>query len=208
VPQPRESRSLVPLEVLAVLAIAIAPLPDMVPVALPLLVVGSLSRWIRRRSWADVVRGPIDRAGIGALAGVLAAGAAVVIGTPAIEALASRAVEWSSYPVVRGNATVFAMVALYVGATAVATELALRGWIVERVLELSPGPAILPILVGAFAEALITPGDLAARLGGGLFGAGLGWMYVASGRSVLAPVCARLVFELGIVLLQALRLVG
>ena len=97
---------------------------------------------------------------------------------------------------------------MYVAATAIAVELALRGWIVERVLELSPGPVVLPVLVGAFAEALITPGDLAARLGGGLFGAGLGWMYVASGRSVLAPVCARLVFELGVLLLEAMRLVG
>ena len=107
-----------------------------------------------------------------------------------------------------GNATVSVMVAAYVAATAVSTELALRGWIVERVLELSPGPPVLPVLVGAIAEALVTPGDLAARLGGGLFGIGLGWMYVAGGRSVLAPVCARLVFELGVVALEALRLIG
>ena len=207
-PEPRESRNLVPFEVLAVLAIAIAPLPDLMPAALPLLVAGSLSRWMRGRSWADVVRGPADRAAAGALAGALAVGFAVLAGAPAIEAFSFRAVEWSTYPVVRGNASVLAMVAVYVAATAVATELALRGWIVDRVLELSPGPPILPVLVGAFAEALITPGDLAARLGGGLCGGGLGWMYAASGRSVLAPVCARLVFELGVVFLQAMRLVG
>ncbi len=97
------------------------------------------------------------------------------------------------------------MFAVYVTATAVATELALRGWIVERVLELSPGPPVLPVLVGAIAEALVTPGDLAARLGGGLFGVGLGWIYAAGGRNLLAPICARVVFELGVVLLEALR---
>jgi hypothetical protein len=208
VPAPREARNLVPVEVLAVLAIAIAPLPDALPAAIPLLVAASVSRWVRGRSWAELVRGPADRAAAGLLAGLLAVAFAVVAGAPAIEALARRAVEWSSYPVVRGNASVFVTMALYVGATAIAAELALRGWIVERVLELSPGPAVLPILVGAFAEALITPGDVAARIGGGLFGIGLGWMYVAGGRSLLAPVCARLVFELGVVSLEALRLVG
>jgi hypothetical protein len=203
-----------------VLAIAALPLPEPMPAALPLLVAGSLSRWIRGRTWADVVRGGWSPAGeavalaarsrlaVGALAGALALAFAVIAGAPAIEALARRAVEWSSYPVVRGNASLFAMVALYVAATAIATELALRGWIVERVLELSPGPPVLPVLVGAFAEALLTPGDVAARIGGGLFGAGLGGMYAAGGRSVLAPICARLVFELGVVFLEAMRLVG
>ena len=138
----------------------------------------------------------------------LALAFAVLAGTPAIEALGRRAIEWSTYPIVRGNFSLFAMVAVYVAATAVATELALRGWLVERVLELSPGPPVLPVLVGAFAEALVTPGDVAARLGGALFGIGLGWMYVAGGRSVLAPLAARLVFQLGVVFLEALRLIG
>ena len=207
-PPPRESRNLVPFEVLAVLAIAIAPLPEQLPVALPLLVAGSASRWARGRSWADVVRGPADRAAAGALAGALALAAAVLAGAPVIEALGQRGIEWSVHPIVRGNAAVLAMVAVYVAATTVATELALRGWIVERVLELSPGPPVLPVLVGAIAEALITPGDVTARLGGACFGAGLGWMYAASGRSVLAPICARLAFELGAVLLEGLRLIG
>ena len=192
------------------LAIAIAPLPEPMPAALPLLVVASLARWMRGRSWAEVVRGPrsLERAGVGAVAGALALGFAVLAGTPVLELVSFRAVEWSAHPIVRGNASLFAMVALYVAATAVATELALRGWIVERVLELSPGPPILPVLVGAFAEALITPGDGAARLGAAMFGAGLGWMYAAGGRSLLAPVCARLVFELGVLILEAMRLVG
>lgn len=190
------------------LAIALAPWPEPVPVALPLLVAGSLSRWARGGSWGDLARGPAHRAAVGALAGALALAAALIAGVPAIEALGQRAVEWSAHPLVRGNAAMLAMAAVYVAATAAATELALRGWIVERVLELSPGPPVLPVLVGALAEALVTPGDLAARLGGGLFGVGLGWMYAAGGRSILAPLCARLAFELGVVVLEALRLIG
>ena len=205
------------------IAIAAAPLPELVPAVLPLLVAGSLSRWVRGRSWADVVRGgwtpngdPVaaapgawrHRLTAGALAGLAAVAVALLAGGPMVEALALRSVEWSSYPVVRGNASLFAMVAVYVTVSAVAAELALRGWIVERMLELSPGPPVLPVLAGAFAEALITPGDLAARIGGGLFGAGLGWMYAAGGRSVVAPICARIVFQLGLLLLEAMRLVG
>lgn len=202
------------------LAIAAAPWPELLPIALPLLVAGSLSRWARGRSWADVVRGGLRPTGeavaggarlrlaVGALAGALALAAAVLAGGPAIELLGQRAIEWSSYPVVRGNVAVLVQVALYVAAASVAAELALRGWIVERVLELSPGPPALPVLAGALAEALITPGDVAARLGGALFGAGLGWIYVATGRSVLAPICARLVFELGLVSLEAMRVIG
>jgi hypothetical protein len=93
-------------------------------------------------------------------------------------------------------------------AMAVASELALRGWIVERVLELSPGPPILPVLVGAIAEALVTPGDVATGTGAGVFGAGLGWIYVAAGRSVIAPICARIAFSLAAVVLEALRVIG
>src|SRR5689334_3024112 len=117
--EPRSARNLVPFEVLAVLAIAIAPLPDPLPAAVPLLVVGSLSRWLRGRSWADVVRGPSARAWAGAAAGALALGFALLGGTPAIEALGGRAIEWSAHPMVRGNAALFAMAAVYVAASAV-----------------------------------------------------------------------------------------
>ena len=56
--------------------------------------------------------------------------------------------------------------------------------------------------------ALVTDGDVTMRIGAGLFGLGLGWMYLAAGRSIVAPVCARLVFSLGAVVLETLRLVG
>ncbi len=89
---------------------------------------------------------------------------------------------------------------------AVASELALRGWLVERVRTLpvlGAGAAVLAVLAGAIAEALLAPGNLTARIGAGAFGAGLGWMYVASG--LRAPVAARLVFVMGALALQMPR---
>ncbi|HMG23029.1 MAG TPA: CPBP family glutamic-type intramembrane protease, partial [Kofleriaceae bacterium] len=199
---------LVPFEIVAVLGLAIAPLPEALPVALPLLVVASASRWLRGRDWGQLVRGGGGRAAIGVAAGLAALAVALAVGTPFVELMSGRLVEWSAFPIVRGNPSELAVVALIVVAMAVASELALRGWIVDRVLELSPGPPVLPVLVGAIAEALVTRGDLAARIGACAFGAGLGWIYVAAGRSVLAPICARIAFGLGAVALEALRVIG
>jgi len=205
---PRERRELVPFEIAAVLALAIVPLPDAMPIALPLLVVATVSRWARRRDWTQLMRGDRWTMAVGAAAGLVALAIAVVAGTPFVERMSGRAVEWSAFPVVRGSASQGVLVALIVIAMAIASELALRGWIVERLLELSPGPPVLPVLVGAIAEALVTPGDAAVRIGAGVFGAGLGWIYVAAGRSVIAPICARVAFSLAAVALEALRVIG
>jgi hypothetical protein len=64
------------------------------------------------------------------------------------------------------------------------------------------------VLVAAIAEALLADGELGARIGAGVFGLGLSGMYIGGGRSVLAPVCARLVFSLGALALEATRVVG
>jgi len=204
----RARRGLVPFEVAAVLAIAAAPWPDAVPVAVPLLVAATLSRSLRGRGFGELLAGGAWVAGVAALSGLAALALAVAVGAPFVEQMSGRLVEWSAFPAARGSAAMLAQVSLVVVAMAIAHELALRGWIVERVLELSPGPPILPVLVGAFVEALLTPGDLAGRLGAAVFGAGLGWLYVAAGRSVLAPLCARVAFSLGAALLDGLRLVG
>jgi hypothetical protein len=205
---PRELRPLVPFEVAAVLALAVAPLPEPMPVALPLLLVASLSRWLRGRTWSELLHAGSGRASVSLAAGLAALALAVFAGAPFVELMSGRAVEWSAFPIVRGDATALVLVALIAIAVAIASELALRGWIVERVLELSPGPSILPVLVGAIAEAVITPGDLASRIGAGAFGVGLGALHVAAGRSVLAPICARIAFGLGAVVLEALRVIG
>jgi len=198
----------VPFEIAAVLALAVAPLPDTMPVALPLLVVATVSRWVRRRDWSQLLRADGWTAAVGGAAGLVALAIAVVAGTPFVEAMSGRGVEWSAFPVVRGSGSQLVLVALIVIAVAIASEFALRGWIVERMLELSPGPPVLPVLVGAVAEAVVTPGDLAVRIGAGVFGAGLGWIYAAAGRTVVASICARIAFGLAAVVLEALRLIG
>ena len=208
----RERRVLVPFEVIAVLAIAIIwprlTWSELIPFSLPLLLAGSISRWLRGRTWADVSTGGADRMAIGAIAGAAALVLAIVAGTPIVELLANRAVEWSQYGAVRGNVTQIVVFAIYVGIAALAAELALRGWIVERMLELAPGPPVLPILVGALAEALLVPGGVGVRIGAAAFGIGLGWIYVAGGRSVVAPICARVVFAVGALLLEGFQLIG
>jgi hypothetical protein len=201
----RELRSLVPAEVAVVLAAAVVPLP--VPTVVPLLVVASLSLWLRGRSWSGVIKGPAAYAAIGALAGVIALVLALFVSTPLLESISDAAVQWSMYPVVRGSTGAAIMVAIVVAISAVAAELVLRGWLVERVLELR-GHVVLAILAGALAEALISDGDLAIRIGAGIFGIGCGWIYVAGGRSVVAPICARLLFSLGALGLEALRVIG
>jgi hypothetical protein len=183
---------------------------------LVILVVGALDMWRRGTSFHWGTFG----GGIGALAGAVA-----------------LAVAWGT---TGGWAEDRDPVALL--AFAVATELALRGWLVERIhrggivarrrsrtgaddavgsrtapddavgsraapddaagspIHASELRAVLAVLVGAFAEALLTPGNLTARIGAGAFGAGLGWMYVRAG--LMAPVAARLVFVLGGLALQ------
>lgn len=197
-----------PIEIAMVLAIALIPWPQMMPIALPLVTCASISRWLRGRSFVEVLHGGTERAFVGALAGAFGLGLALALGTPIVESLSLRAVEWSTYPIVRGSASQMAVVIVIVTIAAIAAELALRGWIVERMLELSPGPAVLPILVGGLAEGVITPGGISVRIGAALFGIGLGWMYVAAGRSVLAPMLARITFQVGAVVLEALRVIG
>ncbi len=205
---PRELRSIVAIEIAAVLAIAVIPFPAPITVAIPLLVVATLSRWIRGRSWAETFHGGRSHVMIGAFAGVVGLGIALALGSPVIAALTQRSIEWSQFPIVRGNTTIAVTMALFVAVTAIATELALRGWIVERVLELAPDQRVLAVLVGAVAEGIVTPGDLTARCGAGLFGFGLGWMYVAGGRSVTASLVARMCFVCGALLLESMRLIG
>ena len=206
--EPRERRGLVPIELVLVLVIAVVPWPLALPVGIPLVLAASVMRWLRGRSWAELFRGGVLHAGVGAIAGALALAVAVIAATPMVEALAARAVEWSMFPVVRGSAAQLGMVLMLVGLGAVCAELAFRGWLVERVLELSPGPPYLPVLLGGLAEAIVMPGDISSRIGAGLFGAGLGWMYVAGGRSIVGPMLARVTFVCGAVVLEAFKLIG
>jgi len=205
-----ERRGLVPAEVAAVLAAAIVAAWDppplgAVPVILPLLVAASGFRWATGKSFAGVTRGKY--VSIGALVGIGALGLALLLGTPFAQALSDRPVVWAAYPLVRGNASAFLTFAVVVAAIGLANELVLRGWLVERVLELGGKPG-MAIFLGAVAEALLLPGPLEARIGAFAVGCGLGQIYVAAGRNVAVPVAARIAFGLGALALEMLRLVG
>ena len=180
----------------------------MVPVTwlAALLLAASIVSWLRKRSWTERMRGPGINAAIGAGAG---AGALVfaLFFTPMIEGYSGQAVQWSMYPIVRGSGTAFVTVALLIAVGCLASELVFRAFLVELGHEFTKNYAVA-IVVAALAEALLAEGDPAVRLGAGVFSVGLGWMYVASGRSILAPLCARLVFSLGALVLEALRVVG
>lgn len=178
-----------------------------VPWLAGLLVLATLVNWLRKRSWQERIRGPRLYAAIGAAAGVVALGLAIVAGTPLVERFTDQAVQWSTYPIVRGSASALFTIGLVVAVGALASELVLRGFIVELSHEFTHS-GIAAVLMGGLVEALLVDGDAATRLGAGVFGVGLGAMYMASGRSVLAPLCARLTFVLGALVLEALRVVG
>ncbi|MEO6776755.1 MAG: CPBP family glutamic-type intramembrane protease [Kofleriaceae bacterium] len=204
-----ERRGVVPVEVAAVIVAAVVAAWDPPPlgavsVMLPLLVIASALRWTCGKSFAAVTHARF--VGIGALVGVTALAIAVVLGTPFAEALSDRPVVWAADPVVRGNPAALLTFAVVVAAVALATELVLRGWIVERVLELG-GSAGMAIFAGALAEALVQPGPLEARIGAFAVGLGLGQMYVAAGRNVAVPIAARVAFGLGALVLEMLRAV-
>lgn len=208
----RELPQLVWYEALAVLVIAFAPIPAAIPLALPLVVAASIARAIRGRAWAEVSHGSGSRVAVGVLAGAISLAVAAVVGTQSLIVLYSgqagdHILAITDLAGATGRGSTIAIGVIAIGAIAFATELALRGWIVERVLELSPGSPVLPVLAGAVAEALVTPGEPPLRIAAAVFGAGLGWIYVAGGRSVVAPVFARIVFQCGAFLLSAFRLV-
>jgi len=204
-------RILVPVEIATVLALAFVSIadiwPERLPIVLPAFGAASLLRCARGRSWGEIAGPAAGYSKISAVVGVAALAVAVLAGTPLVEAVLDRAIVWSTYPVVRGSAHNLLVVTLIVTLVAVCAELVFHGWIVERVIELG-GARVVAVLAGAVAEALVTPGDLASRIGSGVFGLGLGWMYLAGGRSVRATVPARVVFQVGAVVLESLRVIG
>lgn len=199
---------LVAFEIAAVIAAAIVAASGalgQIPVILPLLIAASAARWAAGKSFAGVTRA--QYVGIGVIVGLAALVLSLVIGTPIAESLSDRAVQWAEYPMVRGQPSMFLAFGTIVLAVAVASELVLRGWIVERVLERG-GTKAIAVMVGAIAEALITPGPLDARIGAFVVGIALGQLYVAAGRNVAVPAAARVAFGLGALVLEMLRITG
>jgi hypothetical protein len=192
------------VELVAIAAIAIAPVP--MPAACA-LAVASASLWARGKSWFVTAPAPAELVPIGVVCGAIALAIALWISEP-IAIVTGRAVEWTQYAVVRGSPQAFVVVTVVVAAQAVAIEMALRGWLVPRVLELFPrGGAALAIAASGLAEAAITPGHVATRAGALVLGVGGAILFLGAGRRLAAPIACRVTFELGAVLITALRLV-
>lgn len=203
----RPMHGLVPAEIAILVVVALLPLPDPIPVAIPLVVAASFAKWIRGASWTDVGSANGFHMLVGLGAGIAGLVLGLVAGTPLVEALTSRGVEWSTNAVVRGNFSMLGGVVIFTAMASLCMEAALRGWVVERVLEFAPSQTVLAILVGAFAEAIVTPGDFAVRIGAGVFGIGLGWMYVAAKRNLVVTIVARVTFTVVLVILEGMRVV-
>src|SRR5262249_34027349 len=148
-----------------------------------------------------------ELAALGVACGAVALIVAIAISAPLGE-LTGRAVEWSQYAIVRGSPGGFVAVAVIVAAQAIAIEMALRGWLVVRVLDIAPrgGPA-LAALASAVAEAAVTRGAVATRAGAFAMGLGGAIVFLGAGRRLAASLACRLTFELGAVVLTALRVI-
>lgn len=172
-----------------------------------LFALASAVRWVRGKGWSELVRGSRATAAIAAAAGAVGLVLALLVAAPVVESLIARGVEWTQFPIVRGSARNLAGVASAIAALSIAQEVGLRGGVVETVLELAKS-RVLAVIAGALAEAALVDGDLYVRAGAALTGIALGWMYVAGGRDLVAPTCARLAFALGALLLEGLRVVS
>lgn len=149
----------------------------------------------------------------GAIVGALALGAALWMSAP-IEDAAARGVEWSTLPIVRGSMGTAATLGLLVVAIAFAAELTMRRWWLERVAAWAEragwsrgGAVAAGVVAAAVIEAAIAPSG-GPRVGVAVTGVALGVIYVAAGQRVAASATARVVFELGALILQALRMIG
>lgn len=63
------------------------------------------SRWARRRDWAQLMRADRWTVAVGVAAGLAGLAIALVAGSPFVELMSGRTVEWSAFPVVRGSAS-------------------------------------------------------------------------------------------------------
>ena len=185
-----------------------------------LLALASVALALRGRRWQAAEDG--DRGSAWALAGGAVVGALALAGalavSPAVLGATGAAVEWSTAPVVRGSAVQLAVAVVPAIALALAAELVFRRWLLERVaaaVRAAGEPALLAtaagVIVAAIVEAAVLPaGDAGGwgRLGTVLGSCGLGIVYGAAGGRVAASIGARTVFEVGALVVQALRLVG
>jgi membrane protease YdiL (CAAX protease family) len=203
---PRQDHVLAAVEVAALIALAVLPVP-MAPALL--LVAAVVSLWIRDASFAGPPGAGPEPVLVGVAAGAVSLLAAILIAGPALEAVAGRAVEWAREPAARGGMQAVIAVTVLAAAGAIAAELAFRGWVAPRVIGLWPrigrGGAVM---IAALVEAVVVAGSLGERAGIFAMGCGLGALWAGSGQRVAPGLACRLVFEVGAVVLVALRVVS
>jgi membrane protease YdiL (CAAX protease family) len=202
----RGQAALLTAELVVLVVVAALPLP--IPAQVPLLAMALISYGIRRQVWADRFASDGFRWAVGAATGAIALGLALAV-APVLETRTGGLVVWSNHGMVRGKLEMFVSFALIVAALAVATELVMRGWIFERLREQLPGRVGVAIAVAGTAavEAIFTGAPGWGYAGAALVSAALGGLYLAAGRSLVAPIAARLAFELGALALEGLQLV-
>jgi hypothetical protein len=180
-----------------------------------LLAVASVAMMLHGGSWfvaRDRDRGAAWSALGGALVGAVALAASWQL-SPALLETSNRSVEWTTEPVVRGSLQLAAVVVLVTATIALAAELVFRRWVLDRVAgyvldrgEPRAVALVAGILIAAVIEAAVSPSGAGFRLGVAVTSLGLGAIYVTSGGRLAASLTARLVFDVGAIIVQALRM--
>lgn len=194
-------------ELAAIAAIALLGLP--LPAAGALLIVAAISLALGGERFAEV--GPAWTIGAGVAVGAAAAVTVVLAAAPLLESAGGVPVAFTIAPVVRGNAGVFLAAAILAGAVAVAGELALRGWLLPRLLRLGLAPA-LAIAAVALVEVAVTPGAWPQRAGAAAIGVGASLLATAGAppgqARVGAPIAAAVTLQVLLLAVEWQKLRG
>lgn len=181
----------------------------LVVASIAMIVRGGGARWFVAR---DGDRGAAWSALGGAGVGAAALGGAWLV-SPALLDATGHSVEWTTEPVVRGSLELAAIVAVVTVALGVASELVFRRWLLDRVAgyvrdrgEPRAVALVAGILTAAVIEAAVSPTGEGFRGGVAVTSLGLGAIYVTSGGRLAGSLTARLVFDVGAIIVQALRM--
>lgn len=206
-------KKLVPLAELGAFA-AIIALPLPVPTFIPLLVLASVSLWVRADSWGAMVDS-VEHVRIDIATG-LAIG---TLGQLGLWLMFGSGLDLNTMPVVRGNLSLLitALIITWAGA-AIASEMLFRGYLIRRVSDLlgafggefsdrdSPGTVTLATMVAALLFGWhVSDGSMHTFVGGTIAGLGYGVLYW-SRKSLILPIAVHGAFESTVLVLGYLRL--
>lgn len=205
--------------VIEVAVLAVVPWLELpVPAAIPLLVLASVSLWLRDKGFAQVGLVATPRAwphfAIGVVLGVAGFVAASAVLGPAGR-FAGLAIDFNHLPPVRGNGAVLLSALVLAWASALAAEMVFRGYVLDRLLgdlRLSP---IAAVVIAAVVYGWVLapgqdpgqdPGTIARFAGAALMGVGYGALYFAGRRNLILPIAFHGAFESTNLLVLYLRL--